>query len=162
MILGVCIDITCSEYTAWITTKYCSCFRCSLLAYNIIVDLSTPKRNTLYYNHKDDSSVYTACRFSPLSQDELTSASCQWKRYYNSQKIVFDYLLWIVSLSPSWIKLRTFDISLLLPAKDIVKCQMSTGVYVQLVLTRMPGERYRGWFGYFLLCSFMWHLLSVN
>ena len=79
--------------------------------------------------------MYTACRLSPLSQHELTSASCQWKRYYNSQKIVlFDYLLCIVSLSPSWIKLRNFDIRLLpsrlLPAKDIVKRQMSTGVYV--------------------------------
>ena len=115
--------------------KHCSGLLCSLLAYNIIVHLSTPKRYTLYYNHKDDSSVYTACRLSPLSQHELTSASCQWKRYYNSQKIVlFDYLLYIVSHSPSWIKLRTFDVSLLtsrlLPAKDIVRRQMSTGVYV--------------------------------
>ena len=147
--------------------KHCSCLLCSLLVYNIIVHLSTPKRYTLYYNHKDDISVYTVCRLFPLSQHELTSASCQWKRYYNSQKIaLFDYLLCIVSLSPSWIKLRNFDISLLtsrlLPAKDIEKRQMSTGVYVQLVLTRMPGERYRGWFGYLLLCSFMWHLLSVN
>ena len=147
--------------------KPCSCLLCSFLVSNIIVHLSTPKRYTLYYNHKDDSSVYTACRLSPLSRHELTSASCQWKRYYNSQKIaLFDYLLCIVSLSPSWIKLRNFDISLLtsrlLPAKDIEKCQMSTGVYVQLVLIRMPGERYRGWFGYLLLCSFMWHRLSVN
>ena len=43
MILDVCIDITWSE---WITMKYCSCFRFSLLAYNIIVHLSTPKRYT--------------------------------------------------------------------------------------------------------------------
>ena len=54
--------------------KPCSCLLCSLLAYNVIVHLSTPKRYTLYYNHKDDSSVYTASRLSPLSQDELTSA----------------------------------------------------------------------------------------
>ena len=53
--------------------KRCSCLLCSLLAYNI-VHLSTPKRYTLYYNHKDDISVYTACRLSPLAQYELTSA----------------------------------------------------------------------------------------
>ena len=53
--------------------KHCSCLLCSLLAYNI-VDLSTAKRYTLYYNHKDDISVYTACRLSPLAQYELNSA----------------------------------------------------------------------------------------
>ena len=43
-------------------------------AYHNIVHLSTPKRYTLYYNHKDDISVYKAGRLSPLAQYELTSA----------------------------------------------------------------------------------------
>ena len=61
MILDVCIDITWSEYTAWITTKYCSCFRCSLLAYNIIVHLSTPKRYIRLDSDSKKSSPGTFC-----------------------------------------------------------------------------------------------------
>ena len=120
LILDVCIDITWSEYTAWIITKYCSCFRCSLLAYNIIVHLSTPKR----YTRWDSGSmkryiIFTRYVLFPMKGYRFVKVllSCRnhcycgrlwgrwndhisWKRWWSLQKITNSVCL-SVCLSPA-------------------------------------------------------------